>query len=66
MYSINYYDCTRNIKACQYGHSKKDLQQTVGPYILVRIEGYGSTITLFIMFITCSLLPKGQKRGKQK
>ena len=39
MYSINYYDCTRNIKACQYGHSKKDLQQTVGPYILVRIEG---------------------------
>ena len=39
MYSINYYDCTRNIKACQYGHSKKDLQQTVGPYILVRLEG---------------------------
>ena len=34
MYSINYYDFTRNIKACQYKHSKKDLQFTVGPNIL--------------------------------
>ena len=51
MYSINYYDCTRNIKACQYGHSKKDLQQTVGPYILVRIEGLYSTLcTITILF----------------
>nr|DAX73312.1 MAG TPA: hypothetical protein [Caudoviricetes sp.] len=33
---------------------------------MVRIEGYYYTITVFIMFITCSLLPKGQKRGKQK
>lgn len=66
MYSINYYDCTRNIKACQYGHSKKDLQQTVGPYILVRIEGYDTTITVFIMFLTCPLLQKGQKGGNQK
>ena len=51
MYSINYYDCTRNIKACQYGHSKKDLQQTVGPYILVRIEGlYPTLCTITILF----------------
>ena len=23
MYSINYYDCTYNMKFCQYGYSKK-------------------------------------------
>ena len=27
------------MKFCLDGYSKKDLQQTVGPYILVRLEG---------------------------
>ena len=60
MYSINYYDCTRNIKACQYGHSKKDLQETVGPYILVRIEG----LYQILRTTTALFKPYISKRGK--
>ena len=42
------------------------LQSVKSQIEMVRIEGYDSTITVFIMFVISPLSQKGQKRGNQK